>query len=157
LIYAVRAAFNGGTDVGHVFQSTDGGMTWRNISGNLTDLPTWSIVVDTRPGLQRIYVGTDNGGFSSPDARATSSPDKTGLPDAQVVSLALDPTTNILAAGTRGRGMYEIQVTQTISVQMIDPGSLSAGRFLNDIPIAQFTDLIAPGPVTNYNATINWG
>jgi hypothetical protein len=160
--YVVRSSFNsvdilGNPLNGHVFKTTDGGRTWSDLSGNLPDLPTWSIAVDTRPGTARMYVGNDNGVYSSSDQGVTWSPYKSGLPNAQVKTLVLDPTTNILAAGTHGRGLFEVQISQTIDVQIIAPQNIVEGSILADVPIAQFTDLVAPGAQGEYTATINWG
>src|SRR5262249_13544442 len=119
---------------------------------------TWSIAVDNRPGLQRIFVGNDSGVFASADQGITWTPYKTGLPNVQVSTLALDPVTNILAAGTLGRGLYEIQVSPTINVQLLVPATgIVAGQALINIPVAQFNDLVATAPISNYVATINWG
>src|SRR5262249_23095413 len=49
IAYAVRDRFNGG----HVFRTTDGGVTWKNISGNLPNLPTNTIVL----GAGTLYIG----------------------------------------------------------------------------------------------------
>ena len=156
-VYTVRAAFNSGTNAGHVFESTNGGMTWQDLSGNLPNLPTWSIAIDTRPATARMYVGTDNGVYSSSDGGVTWTPYKTGLPNAQVTQLVLDPTTDILAAGTDGRGLFEIGISESISVQVTPPANVTAGELLSNVAVAKFTDLVAPGPQSNYTASIDWG
>ena len=157
-VYTVRAAFNSGSDAGHVFMSTNGGQTWQDLSGNLPNLPTWSIAIDDRPATAQIYVGTDNGVYSSSDGGVTWTPYKTGLPNAQVTQLVLDPTTNILAAGTDGRGVFEIGIQETISVQVTPPANVTAGEVLTNVAVGQFTDLVTPGlPASDYVASINWG
>ena len=92
-----------------------------------------------------MYVGTDTGVYSSSDGGVTWTPYKTGMPNAQVTQLELDPTTDILAAGTDGRGVYEIGIQETIAVQVTPPVNVTAGEVLNNIAVAQFTDLVAPG------------
>ena len=156
-VYTVRAAFNSGTDAGHVFMSTDGGANWQDLSGNLPNLPTWSIAIDSRAATARIYVGTDQGVYSSGDGGVTWTPYKTGLPNVQVTQLVLDPTTDILAAGTHGRGLFEIGISETINVQVTPPANVTAGQVLSNVPVATFQDLVSPGPATNYTASINWG
>lgn len=47
-----------GAGVGHVFESTDGGATWTDISNNFPDVPTNSIKVLSSGAL---VVGTDLG------------------------------------------------------------------------------------------------
>jgi photosystem II stability/assembly factor-like uncharacterized protein len=104
IAYAVRDRFGSG----HVFRTIDGGQNWTDISGDLPNLPTNTIVLDAgvTPGL--LYIGTDSGVFSSMDMGAHWSVFGVGLPNAQVVDLKLNLNLNILAAGTHGRGVWEI-------------------------------------------------
>jgi photosystem II stability/assembly factor-like uncharacterized protein len=104
IAYAVRDRFTGG----HVFRTTDGGQNWTDISGDLPDIPTQTIVLDPRVAPNIIYLGTDRGVFSSMDLGLHWSVFGTGLPNAQVVGLKLNPNLNVLAAGTHGRGVWEI-------------------------------------------------
>jgi uncharacterized repeat protein (TIGR01451 family) len=106
IAYATRARFTGASG-GHVFKTTDGGLTWTDISAGLPDVPTWTLAIDPL-ATNDLYVGTDQGVFASTDGGATWSVFGTGLPDAQVVQLELNRALNILAAGTHGRGMWEI-------------------------------------------------
>ncbi len=100
--YAVVSTFGGG----HVFQTVDGGKKWTDISGNLPNLPTWTIQLDAANKI--LYVGNDEGVYSSLNGGANWSPFGTGLPNAQVFALDYVPSLNILAAGTHGRGAWEI-------------------------------------------------
>ena len=84
-IYAVRAAFGGG----QVFQSTDAGRTWLNITGNLPNLPTWKIVVDPRNHF--LYAGTDEGVFQSKNNGTTWTRFGVGMPNVQVKDMELEP------------------------------------------------------------------
>lgn len=105
--YAVRDRFDGG----HVFRTTNGGQSWTDISsGDLPNLPVNAIVLDPGTTPNTLYIGTDSGVFASIDLGAHWSRFRTGLPNAQVVDLKLNPTLNILAAGTHGRGIWEILV-----------------------------------------------
>ncbi len=107
--YAVRDAFGGG----HVFKTTNGGASWTDISGNLPDLPTNTIKVGKTSSGDVLYIGNDDGVYSSSDGGAHWSRLGDGLPHAQVVELALNPTLEILAAGTHGRGMFELSLATT--------------------------------------------
>jgi hypothetical protein len=104
--YAVRDRFGGG----HIFRTANGGQSWTDLSGNLPDLPAYTLVIDTRFFPNVLYLGTDNGVFFSTGLSASWAPYKTGLPNAQVVDLKLNTNLNILAAGTHGRGLWEILV-----------------------------------------------
>jgi photosystem II stability/assembly factor-like uncharacterized protein len=109
--YAVRDRFGGG----HVFMTTNGGQIWTDISGDLPDLPAYSIAVNTAFSPETIYVGNDGGVFSSTDLGAHWVQFQSGLPNAQVIDLALTPgstpgTPSLLAAATHGRGVWEILI-----------------------------------------------
>ena len=151
-----RANYNNGGNVGQVFSTVDGGATWVNVSGNLPAIPTWSVARDTRAGSARIYAGTDAGVYDSTDGGTTWSKFKAGMPDAQVVSLNLDPNLNILMAGTHGRGVFEIKATDSISV-IAEPITPTEGIAFTNTQVAQFNDSTGNKPISSYTAVIDWG
>jgi photosystem II stability/assembly factor-like uncharacterized protein len=102
--YAVRDRFGGG----HVFMTTDGGLDWTDISGALPNLPAYTLAID--PRTNALYVGTDDGVYLSSDQGGTWCRFGAGLPHAQVRQLELSPGLQVLAAGTHGRGLWEILV-----------------------------------------------
>lgn len=158
--YVVRSGNSAGT--GRVFQTLNGGQNWVDIGGTgtgaLPNIPAWSIAVDSRvSGQPLIFVGNDAGVWASMDQGNTWSQFRTGLPNAQVLSLQLDTNLNILAAGTNGRGMFEIKEINPLQVQVNSPTGVVEGTALTNFPIATFTDGAAPDPVGNYSATIVWG
>jgi hypothetical protein len=105
--YAIRDQFNNaGSNVGHVFRTNNGGLNWTDISGNLPDVPARTLAIDPRTHI--LYVGTDTGVYASTNGGASWSRFMTGLPNASVVELELNQFENVLAAGTHGRGMFEI-------------------------------------------------
>lgn len=96
---------------GHIFETTNGGTGWTNITGNLPDVPVDAIVVD--PVLaQTLYAATDVGVFSTSNDGTTWSPVVTGLPRVAVLGLTLDPQTHVMWAGTHGRSMWALQLPQ---------------------------------------------
>src|SRR5579872_266732 len=103
-------ALSGFTGAGNVFVTTNGGTTWRSMSGNLPDLPAWSLQIDpTAPGT--FYVGMDDGVYVTTNTGVTWSRMGAGLPRAQVFSIDLNTNLHILGAGTHGRGAWEILTT----------------------------------------------
>jgi hypothetical protein len=106
--YAVSDRFNNG----NVFRTVNGGVTWTNISGNLPNSPTYSIVCDPSDGA--IYIGNDIGVFTSSNQGGTWYQLGTGLPTTEVHDLKLNDE-NVLAAGTYGRGMWQINPPFAIS------------------------------------------
>jgi photosystem II stability/assembly factor-like uncharacterized protein len=103
--YVVRDQFNGGGASGHVFRTSNGGLTWKNITGNLPDIPANTLAIDPRTSI--LYVGTDTSVFASINGGTSWVNFGNGLPDARVIELELNQFDNILAAGTHGRGMFE--------------------------------------------------
>jgi hypothetical protein len=113
-VYAVRDQFDAGGSAGHVFRTTTGGNFWSDVSGNLPDLPVHALALDPRSTVDTpptLYIGTDKGVFFSTNF-TSGSPTwqvfQTGLPNVQVRELAIDLDHNVLAAGTFGRGLWEI-------------------------------------------------
>lgn len=153
--YAVRDRFNNATSTGHVFETTDGGKTWADISGDLPDEPTFALAIDPTAG--RLYVGNDTGVFSSTDGGKTWASYMTGLPNAQVADLQLDPNQNILIAGTHGRGAFEIFTTPQLGVV---PSTIQGQEGISldpTLPLAEFKDPTGTVPPSEYTATISFG
>jgi hypothetical protein len=118
IAYVVAGVFTGGP--GHVWQTTNGGTSWNDITGNLPDIPTNSVLLD--PWTKVLYVGTDTGVYASNDYNSGGQVHwgllKSGFPNARVVdlelstvSLQLNSRGYILGAGTHGRGMWELDTT----------------------------------------------
>jgi hypothetical protein len=88
---------------GHVFKSTDAGQSFKDLSGNLPDVPaTWV----TLRGRQLI-VGTDVGVFATNLKGAPTYAYLTGLPVVPISTMNLKPDDpNLLAVATYGRGVW---------------------------------------------------
>jgi hypothetical protein len=94
-----------GGGVGHVFVSSNGGGAWKNISGNLPDVPVNSSVVWNH----RLVIGTDVGVF----ATSATAPGKwvrlgKNLPASPSVALAVAPDQSFLVVATHGRGLWKL-------------------------------------------------
>ena len=90
-----------------VFQSNDGGKTWRNTSNGLPDVNVWELAVS--PNLSSdgtVFAATiSNGIFRSVDAGHTWEPVDQGLGNLRVQALAISPNfgaDSTLFAGTSG-------------------------------------------------------
>ncbi len=96
---------------GNVFKSTDAGETFKNISGNMPDVPAnWTtvrngqLVVATNAGVY-ISAGTDGGAYELLGS---------GLPNAPVFTLEMKPKADpsepdVMIAATQGRGVYRYE------------------------------------------------
>ena len=105
----VAYAVAGGFGAGHVFQTTDGGRTWRDRTGSLPDHPVNAVLYDPE-NPDAVYIGTDLGVFHSPRGGDSWDMLDIDLPMAAVFDIAASPGTGRLLAATHGRGMYEIPI-----------------------------------------------
>ncbi|MCH0559206.1 glycosyl hydrolase [Streptomyces sp. MUM 16J] len=95
-----------GAGVGHVFESTDGGTTWKDISANLPDVPANSALVTADGGLA---VATDLGVVYRAPGHCTWR--RIGrLPAVAVLQLKTSPDGGTLYAATHGRGIYTVKL-----------------------------------------------
>jgi hypothetical protein len=134
-VYAAIMGFG----VPHVYRSANFGATWTNISANLPDAPTNSVIVDPNDA-NTVYVALDTGVYVT--QAVTTCPTTNcwsvlgvSLPNAPVIALeaaANEPTgdgrTGMLRASTYGRGIWQQPLLTAISIQQ--PGiTLSATNF----------------------------
>jgi hypothetical protein len=96
----------GGFSSGHVYRSTNAGVVWTDISGNLPDVPHQCVVIDPLYP-QNVYAGNDLGVYVTTNNGANWFEFRQGMPYALVFDLAIVyPSRNIRAA-THGNGIYE--------------------------------------------------
>ncbi len=89
-----------------VAKSTDGGLTYRDSSTGLPDLPINRILVST-VSPSTVYAATFLGVYRSTDAGATWSRFGTGLPQVEVFDMYMPPDGSFLRIATYGRGVWE--------------------------------------------------
>jgi photosystem II stability/assembly factor-like uncharacterized protein len=140
-VYVARNAFTGNQSE-HVFRSTNGGASWTDISTSLPDTPVNSLALKVQGSNTTLYAGTDLGVYSSSNLGTSWSRFQTGMPFTQVVSLEYNANLNILAAGTHGRGMWEIlaQVVATATTTTLT-SSANPSTFGQNVT---FTATVAP-------------
>ncbi|HMP07119.1 MAG TPA: Ig-like domain-containing protein, partial [Lacipirellulaceae bacterium] len=110
-LYVTTGNFRGGLISGSIFRSTDGGANWSDLTANLPNTPTWSFAFDPRtasPTDDVYFVGTDMGVYASFDQGTSWFRYGVGLPTVPVRDLEFNANRSILAAGTYGRGMWQI-------------------------------------------------
>jgi hypothetical protein len=94
--------------VGHVFETTNGGASWRDVTGNLPDAPVYKAVL----AGDKLVVGTEVGSFITETqgrgAGRWANLGK-GLPKVTVWDLTVAPDGRVVA-GTHGRGDWEIKL-----------------------------------------------
>ena len=109
---AVISAFtNSGAASHNVFQTTNRGQTWTDISGNLPNLPVWTATF-RGDSIKTVYVGADDGVYVTTNGGVKWSRAGSGLPHTQVFDMQFDPALGVLAVATNGCGIWEIALTQ---------------------------------------------
>jgi hypothetical protein len=112
--YAVVQGFTY-SGYGHIWQTTDGGTTWNDLTSTFPNVPVNDIVVD--PDTHNLFVATDVGVFTSVSgaqwievgSRAAPGAASGYLPNVAVLHLAIfeKGTDKRLRAWTHGRGVWE--------------------------------------------------
>ena len=107
----VYAIFNGysrrwipGGGLGTVFESKDGGSSWRNISGNLPDAPGDGLAVVAG----KLVLGTDVGAFVADANHPTQWYRVAGLPNVVVNNVRTVPGHPAALLATHGRGIWTL-------------------------------------------------
>lgn len=118
---------------GHVFLTTNRGVSWSNRSGNLPDLPVNAGVVNPA-NPDHLVVGTDLGIFESLNGGASWTQQNTGMANVQVADLDLRASDGILVAATHGRGMFRSAGALTGVAPPADGVAEDAFRLLPNYP-----------------------
>lgn len=85
------------------------GTTWKNLSGNLPNIPVNSIVYQ-KGSNDRLYVGTDIGVYYSDGGAANWKRYGEGMPNIVVEELEIHEKDKKLYAGTYARGVWQIDL-----------------------------------------------
>ena len=113
--------YGGDTDGAKVYESTDGGSNWTNISTGLPNLPVMCIVHYKRATDRNVlFVGTDLGVYVKDGTNDWASY-STGLPNVVITELEIyyaSSGADILRAGTFGRGLWETEIDAALPVEL---------------------------------------
>lgn len=111
---AVAYVVYSGFGSGHVFKTEDYGQNWLDITANLPDIPTNTVITDPLYP-DHIYVGNDFGVFLSIDGGVSWEPFMEGMPEvAMVFDLQIAHNQRKLRVATHGNGAYERDLFQNI-------------------------------------------
>ncbi|MBW3662971.1 MAG: hypothetical protein KY469_07720 [Actinobacteria bacterium] len=99
--------FRQGDDRALVFETTDGGATFTDISGDLPSAPVNDLLLIE----DEVIVGTDVGVFLLADAGSWLAVGH-GMPKAPVLDLAYNVPTRTLVAGTFGRSLWQLTLPE---------------------------------------------
>ena len=106
IAYVTFSGFRSGDQQGYVFRTTDGGITWQDITTNLPLAPVNDLLIVNAS----LVVASDVGVFASDDGGAEWFRAGTNLPQTPITGLASTASATKILASTFGRGMYELDL-----------------------------------------------
>jgi hypothetical protein len=118
-------------NVHKVYESTDAGDNWTNISGsNLPALPVNCIVYQGGAN-EDLYIGTDVGVYHKDNTMSDWGPYMFGLPNVIVKELEIHYDAGIISAATFGRGVWQSPLKTTSSTSTNEFSSIDFSIFPN--------------------------
>ncbi len=108
-LYVTFSGYRESDFLPRIYRSTNNGLNWNAIHGNLPDAPLNDVLADPADD-STLYVASDVGVYYTDNLGGTWYPLGTGLPPVPVHDLALDESTRTLVAGTHGRSMFKINL-----------------------------------------------
>jgi photosystem II stability/assembly factor-like uncharacterized protein len=108
-VWATFNAFNAGKKV---YESRDGGKTWKNISGSLPNVSANTIAYHKGSKKEGLYIGTDLGVFYKDSTMNDWAPYNKNLPNSIVYDLKIQYQEQAVYAGTYGRGIFRSQLNE---------------------------------------------
>jgi photosystem II stability/assembly factor-like uncharacterized protein len=151
--YVAFSGFRQGDDAAHVYETTDGGANWHNISFNLPNGPVESIEYNAKADV--LFAATDTGVYDHKDGDPNWYKISVGMPQVPVLDIKLNAAGTTLYAATFGRSVWKLHM----STDAMDGGgagevggSVPATLSLSVGPPAQF-GAFTPGVGQTYEAS----
>lgn len=110
--------------VHQVYRTVDQGLHWEPIDATLPDEPANTIEIDPQHPTW-YFLGTDLGVYVSFDAGGSWLPFNTGLPHVVVSDLRIHDSARLLRAGTHGRGLWEVDISNLSASAVDDDGRVA--------------------------------
>jgi len=126
-----------------VFESTDGGTLWENISYNLPNVPATTIAYQAGTD-DAIYVGTDLGVFYKNNTLDEWIDFSNGMPNVVLGEIEIHYASGKLRAGSYGRGLWESE--------LMDPNILWIGNAV-DVEFSLYPNPVSDVLNINLNTT----
>jgi len=109
-VFIAFSGYREGDNAANVWETTDGGASWRDISGNLPDGPIEMITYD-QPHHQ-LYAADDFGVFYLRNGNKNWARLGTGLPNTPVMDIKLTGDGQSIYAATFGRSVWRLPLPQ---------------------------------------------
>ncbi|CAM3410241.1 VPS10 domain-containing protein [Zobellia roscoffensis] len=94
----------------YIFKSEDHGKTWTTISSGIPDSPV-NVIIEDPENENLLFVGTDNGLYTSFDQGNSWEVFQNGMPNVAVHDLVIQPEAKHLLIGTHGRSIYKADIS----------------------------------------------
>lgn len=119
----------------YIFKTTDGGESFKNISGNLPANAYVHVVTEDPRNTGLLYAGTELGLYASYDGGATwIELNMKNLPRVAVHDILVHPRDNDLIIATHGRSVYVFD--DATAIQQLNQTVLDSGATLFDVRLA---------------------
>lgn len=105
-----------------VFESTNGGLSWQAVEGNLPDMPIRWVIFNPQNSDQAL-LATELGVWSTTNLDGTRtrwSPTNESLANTRVDMLQVRPADNLVLAATHGRGLFTTSAFSSVLVDFED-------------------------------------
>jgi len=148
-IYVTFSGYRYGSNLGHVYKSTDAGVTWTDIGSNLPDIPVNDIIKDSYGNL---FLATDVGIFASNDDGVNWIPFGENMPSVVVTDLHIQETEEFLYAATYGRSAYKVSISE-------NPLSTTSNDWAQELklypnPASEIITISLPEAIPNTNINV---
>ena len=115
-----------------VWETTNGGTTWRSVEGNLPDMPVRFVIFSPRNATDEALVATELGVWSTDNLSAAApvwGPSNSGLANVRTDQIKMRESDNMMIAATHGRGLFSSEFFSapraefSQSIQVVYPGA----------------------------------
>lgn len=110
-VYATLNGYRNDHFVAYIFLSDDYGKTWRNIGAAIPASPV-NVILEDPSQENLLFVGTDNGLYTSLDRGTTWEVFQNGIPNVAVHDLVIQSEAKHLLVGTHGRSIYRTDISK---------------------------------------------
>ncbi len=124
----------------NIYESTNGGISWTDISGTLPNISLNTIVIDKDSPVEAMYVGMDVGVYYRDNTLADWVPYSTALPNLEITELEIhyNPAEckSLLYAATYGQGLWKSDLKDPGTVATVACFEASELEVCGGIPVS---------------------
>jgi len=124
-VYVAHSGYKENDFIPHIHRSSNNGTSWTDISGNLPQLAINDILVLQGFADYVIFAATDGGVYFTEDAGVNWDRVGANMPLVAVYDIEYDPYNNCIIAGTHGRSMMSVLVSDLVTITNIPENSVS--------------------------------